>query len=418
MASNNPSDYIHPIIQAYVQGQQLEQAKIQQEEQKRKNLEQERIDREAMKQRAELAAQAADLDKTRIDLLQKQHQFESRAKGFENLSRAIAGGAKPQQMAIPGTFEMGSGGVSAQQGIQDPLTGSFYDPSMFPTLENLIAGKAQESGAITQAQMQARAPFEKEQDLRQGQIRQTLQRENEASDLLRVREQIASQEKIAQIRDATDRFTAQVAARTRLLLGGQENDSVIQSFVNDAYITGNKPVPVKYEGAVRANLPSGWTPISKGDANSLDVYPTIQRIADLSKQLAEYSYDGPKGGIGSTGKLVIGVGPAKVIKDELDNLAGQLARYEGVDKGAFSNKDREYAQSRIFRIGSSYKDNLKRASEIEDYYKTKLSGNFAKYPEDQKSAILSNREIDLSKLSKEPTKRKVYNPKTGKIEEQ
>jgi len=418
MASNNPADYIHPIIQAYVQGQQLEQSRLQQEEAKRKNLEQEKIDREAMKQRAELAQQANDLDKTRLDLLLKQHSFESKAKGFESLSKAIAGGAKPQPSAIPGTFEMGPGGVSVQQGIQDPLTGNQYDPSLFPTLENIISGKAQEAGAITQSQAQARAPFEQEQDLRQGQIRQTLQRENEASDLLRTREQIQSQEKIAQMRDATDRFTAQVAARTRLALGGSENEGIVQSFINDAYITGNKPVPVKYEGVVRSNLPKDWTPISKGDANSLDVYPTIQRIADLSKQLAEYSYDGPKGGIGSTGKLAIGVGPAKVIKDELDNLAGQLARYEGVDKGAFSNKDREYAQSRIFRLGSSYKDNLSRAAEIEDYYRTKLSGNFAKYPEDQKSAILSNREIDPSKLSKSTPKRKVYNPKTGKIEEQ
>lgn len=390
MADGNPNDYIHPIIDAYLTRQRLDQDKAlttrSQVENERQNKEQEKFRQDQLKQQKEIQDKAYELQQKELDFHKSENEFKQRLGGLTNLRSMISEGAQFNK--------------SQQDQIKDPLTGQVYDQSMFatPDLENKIA--ANKAGAIAGAQQAATLPgqLQLQQSAQSGQ--QQLERLRNVGDLEQEARAQRNKIEIVRIQEEGDNQRAERANRVRLQLGagGQTyNPGAIENIQKNLYITGTQDlssIPAKDRKVFENNTPPGWVLRGKNpkDQAIIELVPRIEGLLNSAKQLADYSYDTHPLStlVGTTG-----FGDVGALRNQLKSTAGAAAEVLNKETGRKSEGDIQRAVEGLYSAKSSKSENLRNVSKAAETFKSVISQVLAKYPEDQRKQILAAYNVPL-----------------------
>lgn len=398
----NPNDFIHPIIDAYLTRQRLDQEKVQSErtaaENARQNIAQEKFQQDQLKQQRELQDKAYELHQKELDLNKSQHEFTQRLGGLTNLRSMISEGAqfnKPQ----PGMIGVNQQGLPQGQ-IKDPLTGQVYDQSMFATPELAQQIKAGEAGAVAGATAQATLPYQQQLQQSNQTGQQQLERLRTTGDLEQEARAQRNKMEIVRIQEEGDNRRAELANRVRLQLGagGQAyNPGAIENIQKNLYVTGTQDlssIPAKDRKVFENNTPPGWVLRGKNpkDQAIIELVPRIEGLLNSAKQLADYSYDTHPLStlVGTTG-----FGDVGALRNQLKSTAGAAAEILNKETGRKSEGDIQRAVEGLYSPKSSKSENLKNVDNAKEIFRSVVSQALAKYPEDQRKQILAANNIPL-----------------------
>jgi hypothetical protein len=403
-------EFVHPVIEAmlgaYDRIQKAKNTKFEQGlQQKKSDLEQTQFDE--LKRIHDLEEKHAneqhDINLQTLALTKRQHSLD-----VTNLvNKFISEGGKGLPMPdtqLPGMENaLGQFGQVSLPNNQQQIPNSdvTFDPSGYSTPQEQADRTAQAAGAITKAQAQSLEPFKQAEDTRKFTQAQNIADTTFGRELTVHAADRAAQERIATANRASQERIAELNARTRFgiaKMGLDSNDPAIDNYVNDMYITGNTaniPTNVKLQGAIRGAVPKGWTPLSKTDVTQLDGISLVDNLIAKSRQLATQG----SGVLGRAGAAT-GLGEAGNTAQEVEALLGNVARVFGGEKGVLTQKDVDRAKGLIYSPLQTKEKNLEKAQQLEDLFNDKIGKLVSKYPQDQRDALLSKREIDPQRFNK------------------
>lgn len=450
MASNNPQDYIHPIIQTILAQQQgamdkqkFEEVKKQNELQQ-KNEEADRALREKQlndaikmhEQESQLAIDNLKLNqqKQRFDAIQAAQKF---AESGGDISKFET--KSPVDENTP--LEMGQKGImipKPQDTGEIDFMGIKIPKNAIPGYEDLAAKKAKAAAAEASAIAGAKEPFlqkqrdwEAEQDHlkseRDARARMDLQRAADFGDMERLKINLASAERRTQWEIAQRDRESKDRLRSAVSLGSTGAADTAEGYIKALTSAGT----MKIENINDKNLRSyvvgemqrrNLTPLRPKDVEPIRAIGTAGKLIDLLKDWA-YADTGPITGFQSyTG---LGDSDAARLSAEFGTLIPKyIQQFNGGDKRITDAEQR--LMRGVHRESASPKENLKAVDDlIKNVFVPNFNNLLSAYSDEQKKMILDANGVDpniLEMYKKEESKSKgpvevevIRDSKTGKL---
>lgn len=409
---------INTIIQAYQTGvarrQQAEQFK-QEQELKRQQLEQEaelqkqNLERQALAQKATQKYQEADLALKKATLGQNIQQ--------QTLQSGVTPAGYEVKNINPDFF-----GESANITYQNPLTGEQFT---VPDTRSYFQQQAENQRIALQPQTEAKqiieAAKQQAEQIRQEAIKnKDLER---AVALEGYKAQLQSLKSAEDYKRAIDVAKIKAAASSASkAIPAADLDVAVQGLANGTYTVEDLPrlgIPAASRLNVLKSLrDQGIAPLKKEQVGKIQEISSVFDLYKKARQLADAvapTNTSPAASLfqGAKHKLDPGI---RALEDELTGKLGQVARVISGEKGMLSNKDIERSRGLFPSIYQTNEVNQRRLKEFQAAIKDRIDKLTTNMSSAQREQILKQYGID-TETSAAP-KIKVYNPDTGKFEDQ
>lgn len=382
----DPTEFIHPIIQAMLASAENDRKLAQQKETNRSNQADEAARQQQIDQVKQSHIDDYGLAKQRLDAevshLQSQMDMEHVSK-LKDLSDLVSSGAvKPQEV-------QGALGVQTFPGVQGG-----YAAGTFQTPEEHLQSLAKQTGAITTAQEAAKQPFE--QAARDDQYDKAVKVANIGA---------SGREDVARIADESRQYKAKLDndyrnqvldMKIQALKNGNATPDEAANLYHDVYISGTTKYGTlnkQQRASVDAIVPKNHTPIDPKDNEAFDNIPSVQNIFNTASQLSGYSFKPGSGNMLETlqGHLGIG-GEQKALADALKTDVERLIPiYTKVTRASGAEIRQQFEG--LYSPYNSPKENAEKIAKAESFFDSIIQPVLAKYPKDQATQILSNRNI-------------------------